>query len=97
MLLAGTSPITAMPTPPWSAKLCITWVRSRRSSSSLMLLTGTNAIAALATSRTPGARVRNAVAHSTGVPGPRRAEQLGVGRQRATPDVLDGDHCLSAR
>src|ERR1700730_15119931 len=65
MLSTDTSPTTATATPPFSAKLTMTWGRSRRSSSSRMLLTGTNAISPPLTASKAGGRVRSAHAHST--------------------------------
>src|SRR5580692_1870742 len=65
MLSTDTSPTTAPATPPFSAKLVITWGRSRRSSSRRMLFTGTNAISPPFTASNAGGRVRSAHAHST--------------------------------
>src|SRR5580692_8144003 len=65
MLSTETSPTTATATPPFSAKLTMTWGRSRRSSSRRMLFTGTNAISPPFTASNAGGRVRSAHAHST--------------------------------
>src|SRR5580700_12047388 len=65
MLSTDTSPTTATATPPFSAKLTMTWGRSRRSSRRRMLLTGTNAISPPLTASNAGGRVRSAQAHST--------------------------------
>src|SRR5580704_531209 len=65
MLSTDTSPTTATATPPFSAKLTITWGRSRRSSRRRMLLTGTNAISPPFRASNAGGRVRSAQAHST--------------------------------
>src|SRR3984885_4624250 len=65
MLSTDTSPTTATATPPFSAKLTITWGRSRRSSRRRMLLTGTKAISPPFTAPKAGGRVRRAHAHST--------------------------------
>src|ERR1700676_1857929 len=65
MLSTDTSPTTATATPPFSAKLTITWGRSRRSSRRRMLFTGTNAISPPFTASNAGGRVRRAQAHST--------------------------------
>src|ERR1035438_870029 len=65
MASAGMPPITAAATPPFSAKLSRTRVRSRRSSSSLMERTAMKAISPPLMASNAGGRVRSEVAHST--------------------------------